>query len=128
MALAINVIVTSSQFHKNLPGPGTYGEGGVPWAAQERKAQVSQGTVGLLEAGGQDIRTALRVGSDLAPGQYQHTAPLEQLLNKRTSTRGPYDLFTGDRYQVPKSQVTRTMNSGNLDTVPFQFSRSRTST
>ena len=77
----------------------------MPWAAQEEKAQLSQGTVGLLEAGGQEIRTALTVGSDLAPGQYRHTAPLEQLLNKRTSTRGPYDLYTGDRYKAPKSQV-----------------------
>lgn len=80
----------------------------MPWAEQEKKSQLSQGTVGLLEAGGQNIRRDLKVGSNLAPGQYQHTAPLEQLLNKKTSIRGPYDLFTGDRYQVPKSQVTCT--------------------
>ena len=95
----------SAQFRSNLPGPGTYGDGGIPWAAQEKKVQLSQGTVGLLEAGGQKIRTAHTVGSNLGPGQYEHTAPLEQLLSKKTSTRGPYDLFTGDRYQVPKSQV-----------------------
>ena len=71
----------------------------------EKKTQLSQGTVGMLEAGEQQIRRAITVGSDLAPGQYRHTAPLEELLNKKTSTRGPYDLFSGERYQTPKSQV-----------------------
>ena len=77
----------------------------MPWAAEEKRAQLSQGTVGLLEAGGPNIRTAHTVGSDLAPGQYRHTAPLDELLGKKTSARGPYDLYSGERYQVPKSQV-----------------------
>ena len=71
----------------------------------EKKVQLSQGMVGMLEAGEQQIRRATTVGSDLAPGQYRHTAPLEELLKKKTSTRGPYDLFSGERYQTPKSQV-----------------------
>jgi hypothetical protein len=109
-----------NKFHCNLPGPGTYGEGGVPWAAQEQKARLSQGTVGLLEARGQDIRTALTVGSDLAPGQYNHTAPLDQLLSKRTSTRGPYDLYTGDRYQAPKQQIqNQHLGPGRYNLRPF---------
>ena len=94
------------QFLSKVPGPGSYGEGGVPWAAAESNAQLSQGTVGLLERGGREIRRAITVGSDLAPGQYSHTAPLDQLLYKRTSTRGPYDLYSGERYQVPKTQVS----------------------
>ena len=95
-----------------MPGPGTYGEGGIPSAALEKKTQLSQGTVGILEAGGSDIRTALTVGSDLAPGQYRHTAPLEQLLSKKTSARGPYDLYSGERYKVSKSQVRYILNHG----------------
>ena len=77
----------------------------MPWAEMEKKVQASQGTVGMLEAGGTEIRQAITVGSDLAPGQYRHTAPLEELLHKKTSTRGPYDLYSGERYRVPKSQV-----------------------
>ena len=110
---------SSLQFLSNVPGPGTYGEGGVPWAAQEKKAQLSQGTVGALEAGEQEIRTALTVGSDLAPGQYCHTAPLDQLLNKKTSTRGPYDLYSGERYQIPKSQVYNTHHSTMGQPIPI---------
>ena len=88
-----------------MPGPGTYGDGGVPWAEQEKKTQLSQSTVGLMEGGGREIGTAPTGGSNLAPGQYRHTAPLDKLLNKRTSTRGPYDLFSGERHKTPKTQV-----------------------
>ncbi|CAI8012659.1 Lymphocyte expansion molecule [Geodia barretti] len=109
-----------NKFHSKLPGPGSYGEGGVPWAAMEKKAQLSQGTFGMLEAGEQEIRRAITVGSDLAPGQYRHTAPLEELLNKKTSTRGPYDLYSGERYQVPKSQIqNRHLGPGRYNLRPF---------
>ncbi len=33
------------------PGPGTYGEGGVPHAAMEAKDKKSASTVGILDAG-----------------------------------------------------------------------------
>ena len=114
------------QFLSKVPGPGSYGEGGVPWAAAESKAQLSQGTVGLLERGGREIRRAITVGSDLAPGQYSHTAPLDQLLYKRTSTRGPYDLYSGERYQVPKTQVSVNTHTLSVVEISFPFSRSRT--
>lgn len=107
-----------NKFH--VPGPGTYGEGGIPSAALEKKTQLSQGTVGILEAGGSDIRTALTVGSDLAPGQYRHTAPLEQLLSKKTSARGPYDLYSGERYKVSKSQIqNQHLSPGRYNLQPF---------
>ena len=41
----------SPQFQDNLPGPGTYGEGGVPWSKIEEKAKKSVCTVGVMEGG-----------------------------------------------------------------------------
>ena len=37
-------------FQNETPGPGTYGEGGVPHAAKEAKEQLSTSTVGMLDA------------------------------------------------------------------------------
>ncbi|CAG7823088.1 unnamed protein product [Allacma fusca] len=52
--------------------------------------------VTLLQSGPCDIRgTTFRiVGSSLGPGDYDVTSSIQELLNKRISTRGPYDLFT----------------------------------
>lgn len=61
----------------------------------------------MLAAGGSLLRTIPTIGSDLTPGQYQHTSPIEELLNKIISKRGPYDLFTGERYKAPKSLVRK---------------------
>ena len=93
------------QFHSNLPGPGTYGEGGIPWAAMEGKAKMAASTVGVLEGGGAKIRKLPTTGCDLAPGQYQYPGPIQQLLSKEVSKRGPYDLFTGERYKPTKLLV-----------------------
>uniref|UniRef100_A0AAY4D4Y2 Lymphocyte expansion molecule n=1 Tax=Denticeps clupeoides TaxID=299321 RepID=A0AAY4D4Y2_9TELE len=59
------------------PGPGTYGKGGNPWAAVEENR--------------------MRPDSGLGPGTYDLKSFTELLLSKRTSKRGPYDLFTGQR-------------------------------
>ena len=33
----------------------------------------------------------------MPPGTYKHTNSIDELLKKRVSTRGPYDLFSEDR-------------------------------
>ena len=91
-----------NKFHSNLPGPGTYG---VPWSAMEKKSSESTSTVGMLEGGGARLKALPMTGSDLSPGQYKYASPIEQLLNKTISKRGPYDLFTGDRHKFSKAMV-----------------------
>ena len=48
------------------------------------------------------IFTQLMQGSGLAPGVYHYDSPIEQLLMKTVSTRGPYDLYTGPR--IPRDK------------------------
>ena len=91
-----------NKFHSNLPGPGTYG---VPWAPMENKGKQSTSTVGMLEGGGARLKELPMTGSELSPGQYKHASSVEQLLNKTISKRGPYDLSTGDRHKLSKTQV-----------------------
>lgn len=83
--------------HKDTPGPGTYGQGGVPHAALEDKERQSTSTVGMLDAGSSTPRNLPSVGSKLGPGTYNFKSFAEETVNKVTSTRGPYDLFSGDR-------------------------------
>ncbi|XP_060562670.1 ciliary microtubule-associated protein 2-like [Ruditapes philippinarum] len=80
-----------------IPGPGTYGKGGIPHSACEEKAQLSTSTVGMLDAGSSTPRNLPSVGSKLGPGTYNFKSFAEQTVNKVTSVRGPYDLFSGDR-------------------------------
>lgn len=87
----------------NVPGPGTYGEGGIPHSAIEKKAQLSTSTVGILDAGSSTPRNLPSVGCALGPGTYEATSFTEQIANKVTSVRGPYDLFTGDRNNTIKT-------------------------
>lgn len=109
-----------NKFHSNLPGPGTYGKGGVPWAAVEEKAHQAASTVGLLEAGGTNLRQLPTTGSDLAPGQYCHTSPIQELLNKAVSKRGPYDLSTGERNKPAKSlMLNRHLAPGKYELQSF---------
>jgi hypothetical protein len=86
-----------NKFLDELPGPGSYGKGGIPSAAKEEKARKSAGIVGILSAGAQNERSPPTVGSSLAPGQYKKKAFTDELLQKRVSRRGPYDLFSGYR-------------------------------
>ena len=46
-------------------------------------------------------------GSELAPGQYGQRSSTQELLDKRVSSRGPYDLFTGERNKTSKAVVRR---------------------
>lgn len=80
-----------------VPGPGTYGKGGIPHALLEEKQLESASTVGMLDAGASGHRQLPEVGSGLCPGQYNCKSFTEQLADRIISKRGPYDLFTGDR-------------------------------
>jgi hypothetical protein len=73
------------------PDPGAYGN---PY--DNLKKACPCGKVTLLQSGPCDIRgkTFKTTGSSLAPGDYEVTSSIEELLKKRTSSRGPYDLFS----------------------------------
>lgn len=95
---------------EQVPGPGTYGIGGVPAAAMENRAAESRGTVGMLDSGKSIKRELQLVGCDLAPTRYNKTTFTEQILNKVVSKRGPYDLFTGSR--------AKPLMTGHLAVIP----------
>lgn len=80
-----------------VPGPGTYGKGGIPHALMEEKQLMSASTVGMLDAGASGKRQLPEVGSALCPGQYNCKSFTDELAERVISKRGPYDLFTGDR-------------------------------
>lgn len=98
-------LIKENKFHSALPGPGTYGKGGVPWAALEEKNKEPTSTVGILDAGGPKLSKMQTIGSELAPGQYKYVSSIESLMKKTISKRGPYDLYTGERYKATKQLV-----------------------
>jgi len=83
--------------YSEVPGPGTYGKGGIPHALLEEKQLKSASTVGMLDAGASGKRQLPEVGSALCPGQYNCKSFTDELADRVISKRGPYDLFTGDR-------------------------------
>ena len=85
------------------PGPGTYGKNGVPDTLLEEKARESCGRVGLLDCGGPYGRSLPTLGSRLGPGTYKLTSSIDDVVQKKVSTRGPYDVFSDDRGQPMKT-------------------------
>lgn len=107
-----------------VPGPGTYGHGGVPHAAVEEKERKSTSTVGLLDAGASTQRSLPMVGSHLGPGSYNFNSFTEDASKKVTSLRGPYDLFSGDRNKPIKighlaAPLHTTLGPGQYDIKSF---------
>lgn len=80
-----------------VPGPGTYGKGGIPSAVIEEKGQKSVSNVGMLDSGKLCKRQLPEVGSHLCPGQYEMKNFTDEMEARVVSKRGPYDLFTGER-------------------------------
>lgn len=80
-----------------VPGPGTYGKGGIPNAVLEEKERKSTSNVGMLDSGKSYQRQLPEVGSHLCPGQYETKSFTDELAERVVSKRGPYDLFTGER-------------------------------
>ncbi|KAK3732613.1 hypothetical protein QZH41_016085, partial [Actinostola sp. cb2023] len=87
-----------SYAENGVPGPGTYGKGGIPNAVVEEKQTVSASNVGLLDSGKSYRRQLPEVGSHLCPGQYEMKSFTDELSDRVVSKRGPYDLFTGERH------------------------------
>lgn len=112
------------------PDPGAYGN---PYDRLKRK---SFGKVSLLQSGPCDLRGATfkLKGSALGPGDYEAKSSIEQVINKRVSRRGPYELFTQkDRFEFihgffkrPKLNLEPGMYGvhGNMIQVTFASSQS----
>lgn len=83
-----------------VPGPGTYGKGGIPHALMEENQLKSASTVGMLDSRVSGKRQLPDVGSALCPGQYNTKSFIDELNERVISKRGPYDLFTGDRNKL----------------------------
>jgi len=79
------------------PGPGTYGKNGVPHTLIEEKSREACGRVGLLDCGGPYGRNLPDLGCRLGPGTYKVTSSVDDVVQKKVSTRGPYDVFSADR-------------------------------
>ncbi|RMZ95587.1 hypothetical protein BpHYR1_024729 [Brachionus plicatilis] len=75
------------------PGPGAYG---IPDEILEIKRKNKPGIVPIIERS-KESRSLPYVGSENPPGTYDHKNSIDELVKKKVSKRGPYDLFTGDR-------------------------------
>jgi len=102
------------------PGPGTYGKHGVPHTLLEEKSQEACGRVGLLDCGGPSGRNMPNLGSRLGPGTYKLHGSIDELMQKKVGTRGPYDVFSADRSKPIKTGHLAQQTSYNLG--PGQYS------
>ena len=107
-----------SRFRDNklsiAPGPGAYGKNGVPHSLLEEKSREPVGRVGLLDCGGPSGRNMPTLGSRLGPGTYKLFGSVDEILQKRVSTRGPYDVFSDDRGKPIKTGHFAQQKSYNL--------------
>lgn len=99
---------------EETPGPGNYGENGIPNTGLERSNKKSASNRGLMECGKSVLRSLPIVGSHLGPGSYKIGSFTEDILNKTTSLRGPYDLFSDDRNNPIKYGYLRNSASSKL--------------
>lgn len=90
-------------FKEKTPGPGTYGEGGIPHSAIELRAKQSMSTVGMLDMASSSKRDLPTVGCHLGPGNYSFNSFTDELNAKRVSVKGPYELFSLDRNKPIKT-------------------------
>ncbi|KAI4549523.1 hypothetical protein MJG53_001962 [Ovis ammon polii x Ovis aries] len=79
------------------PGPGNYGEKGNPFTKLEESAWNRSHSEGLMCRMANKPPPLAHQGSGLAPGTYTFKSGIEMFLAKITGTRGPYDIFSGDR-------------------------------
>uniref|UniRef100_A0A673TCS6 Lymphocyte expansion molecule n=1 Tax=Suricata suricatta TaxID=37032 RepID=A0A673TCS6_SURSU len=102
------------------PGPGNYGVKGNPYTKLEEKAQSrSQGLMCRMTS---KPPLSVHQGSGLAPGTYSFKSGIETYLAHSTGTRGPYDIFSGDRskpqphghYSLQKKKPRELMNWPSL--------------
>jgi len=96
------------------PGPGTYGKNGVPHTVMEEKSREAVGRVGLLDCGGPYGRPLPNLGCRLGPGTYKLTGCVDELIQKKVSLRGPYDVFSADRSEPIRTGHLAKQKSYNI--------------
>ncbi|XP_042525626.1 lymphocyte expansion molecule [Dipodomys spectabilis] len=79
------------------PGPGNYGEKGNPYTRLEENAWNRSHSEGLMCRMSHKPPSSSDEGSGLGPGTYTIKDGIELFLEKATTARGPYDIFSGDR-------------------------------
>ncbi|XP_004468034.2 ciliary microtubule-associated protein 2 [Dasypus novemcinctus] len=79
------------------PGPGNYGEKGNPYTKLEENAWNRSHSEGLMCRMTNKPPPLAHEGSGLAPGTYYLKSGIETFLAQTVGTRGPYDIFSGDR-------------------------------
>ncbi|XP_048207359.1 lymphocyte expansion molecule [Perognathus longimembris pacificus] len=79
------------------PGPGNYGEKGNPYTRLEENAWNRSHSEGLMCRMSNKPPPMDNQGSGLGPDTYTVKDGIKSFLEKTTSTRGPYDIFSGDR-------------------------------
>ncbi|MEJ1282682.1 lymphocyte expansion molecule [Cricetulus griseus] len=79
------------------PGPGNYGEKGNPYTRLEENAWNRSHSEGLMCKMSSKPHHLASEGSGLAPGTYNIKSGIENYVTRSTGTRGPYDIFSGER-------------------------------
>ncbi|XP_006839935.1 PREDICTED: uncharacterized protein C1orf177 homolog [Chrysochloris asiatica] len=79
------------------PGPGNYGEKGNPFTKLEKNAWNRSHSEGLMCRMSNKPPPLAHQGSGLGPGTYFFKSGMDTYLAQRVGTRGPYDIFSGDR-------------------------------
>uniref|UniRef100_A0A8D1NE15 Lymphocyte expansion molecule n=1 Tax=Sus scrofa TaxID=9823 RepID=A0A8D1NE15_PIG len=98
------------------PGPGNYGEKGNPYTKLEESAWNRSHSEGLMCR--MTNNPGAGRGDGLAPGTYTLKSGIEAYVARSMGTRGPYDIFSGDRskpqpyghYSVQKKRPRELMN------------------
>ncbi|XP_053103021.1 lymphocyte expansion molecule [Hemicordylus capensis] len=76
------------------PGPGTYGN---PYALQDERQKRFVTALGVMDSKAAKCFAFPNMGSGLGPGTYNLKNDIDEMLKRVVSTRGPYEIFTGDR-------------------------------
>ncbi|KAM7324604.1 hypothetical protein ACRRTK_016909 [Alexandromys fortis] len=79
------------------PGPGNYGKKGNPYTRLEENAWNRSHSEGLMCRMSNKPPPLSHQGSGLGPGTYTIKSGIESFVNRSTGTRGPYDIFSGER-------------------------------
>ncbi|XP_066125191.1 ciliary microtubule-associated protein 2 isoform X2 [Saccopteryx bilineata] len=111
-------IMREKRLQNYYPGPGNYGEKGNPYTKLEEMAWNRSHSEGLMCRMSSRLPPRAPQGSGLAPCTYSFKSGTEAILERTTGTRGPYDIFSGDRskpqpyghYSVQKKKPRELVN------------------
>ncbi|KAI3388172.1 hypothetical protein SNEBB_009895 [Seison nebaliae] len=79
-----------NQYLNDVPGPGTY-----PHDRTKSQCSGNRTYFETVEA----IRGLGRMSDTVGPGTYEIPSEIDKMLNKRSGTKGPYQVFTIDRQE-----------------------------